>query len=149
MKKILVINGPNINMLGAREPEIYGAVTLEQIEKEIVSLAQELKVEIEFFQSNHEGEIVDKIQQSLGKISGIIINPAAYTHTSVAIRDALSAIAVPAVEVHISNIYAREDFRHNSFTAGVCIGQIAGFGVDGYLFALKKLAKIINSRNSR
>ena len=146
MKKILVINGPNINMLGAREPEIYGVITLDQIEKEIASLAQELKAEIEFFQSNHEGEIVDKIQQSLGKISGIIINPAAYTHTSVAIRDALSAIAVPAVEVHISNIYAREDFRHNSFTSGVCIGQIAGFGIDGYLFALKKLAKIINSQ---
>ena len=143
MKKILVINGPNINMLGIREPGIYGSITLGQIEKELSALAQELKVDIEFFQSNHEGEIVDKIQQSSGKISGIIINPAAYTHTSVAIRDALSAIAAPAVEVHISNVYAREEFRHNSFTAGICIGQIAGFGIDGYLFALKKLVKTI------
>lgn len=144
MKKILVINGPNINMLGIREPGIYGNITLAAIEKELFSLAAELKVALEFFQSNHEGEIVDKIQQSLGKISAIIINPAAYTHTSVAIRDALSAVAVPAVEVHISNVYAREEFRHTTFTAGVCIGQIAGFGVDGYLFALRKLVKLIN-----
>lgn len=142
MKKILVINGPNINMLGIREPGIYGNITLAEIEKELSSLAKELKVEIEFFQSNHEGEIVEKIQQSIGKISGIIINPAAYTHTSVAIRDALSAVAVAAIEVHISNIYAREEFRHNSFTAGVCIGQIAGFGIDGYLYALRKLASL-------
>ncbi|MDR1195311.1 MAG: type II 3-dehydroquinate dehydratase [Endomicrobium sp.] len=143
MKKILVINGPNINMLGIREPGVYGSITLSDIEKELSSLAAELKIEIEFFQSNHEGEIVDKIQQSFGKISAIIINPAAYTHTSVAIRDALSAISVPAVEVHISNVYAREDFRHNSFTAAVCIAQIAGFGLDGYLYALKHLEKII------
>ncbi|MCL2144819.1 MAG: type II 3-dehydroquinate dehydratase [Endomicrobia bacterium] len=141
--KILVINGPNINMLGVREPEIYGNITLADIEKELGSLAKELKTDIEFFQSNYEGEIVDKIQQSLGKISGIIINPAAYTHTSIAIRDALSAVAAPSIEVHISNVYAREEFRHSSFTAGVCVGQITGFGIDGYLFALRKLVKIL------
>jgi 3-dehydroquinate dehydratase, type II len=142
MKNILIINGPNINMLGVREPGIYGEITLQEIENRLKKLALELNVEVEFFQSNHEGEIVEKIQQSLGKVSGIIINPAAFTHTSIAIRDALSSVSVPAVEVHISNIYAREDFRHKSFTAGVCIGQIAGFGIDGYLFALQKLAAL-------
>jgi len=142
MKKILVVNGPNINMLGTREPAIYGDLTLKDIETEIKKLAKELNVEVEFFQSNHEGEIVDKIQSAKDKIFGLIINPAAYTHTSVAIRDAISGIAVPAVEVHISNVYAREDFRHHSFIAGVCIGQVAGFGLDGYLFALKTLSKM-------
>jgi 3-dehydroquinate dehydratase-2 len=140
MKKILAVNGPNINMLGIREPEVYGTLTLAQIEKELASLARELDLEIEFFQSNHEGAIVDKIQSAAGKIAGIIINPAAFTHTSVAIRDALSAVKIPAVEVHVSNVYAREDFRHKSYTAGVCIGQIAGFGLNGYLFALKELS---------
>ncbi|MDR1941559.1 MAG: type II 3-dehydroquinate dehydratase [Endomicrobium sp.] len=144
MKKILVLNGPNINMLGLREPGIYGNFTLSDIEKAILHLAKELNVEVEFFQSNHEGEIVDKIQSVKDKVSAIIINPAAFTHTSVAIRDALAAIApMPAIEVHISNVYAREEFRHKSYTAGVCIGQIAGFGLDGYLFALKKLNSLI------
>ncbi len=143
MKKILIINGPNINMLGIREPGIYGNITLSAIEKKLAGLARDLNVELEFFQSNHEGEIVEKIQSCLGKSRGIIINPAAYTHTSVAIRDALSAVSVPAIEVHISNIYSREEFRHNSFTAGVCAGQISGFGIDGYLFALKKLVSMI------
>ncbi|AKL98534.1 type II 3-dehydroquinate dehydratase [Endomicrobium proavitum] len=142
MKKILIINGPNINMLGSREPGIYGNATLADIEKAISSLAKELKVEVEFFQSNHEGEIVDKIQSVKDKVFAIVINPAAFTHTSVAIRDAISAIAAPAIEVHISNVYSREEFRHKSYIAGVCIGQIAGFGVDGYLFALKKLASL-------
>lgn len=143
MKKILIINGPNINMLGIREPGIYGNITLSAIEKKLAGLARDLNVELEFFQSNHEGEIVEKIQSCLGKSCGIIINPAAYTHTSVAIRDALSAVSVPAIEVHISNIYSREEFRHNSFTAGVCAGQISGFGIDGYLFALRKLVSMI------
>jgi 3-dehydroquinate dehydratase-2 len=142
MKKILVINGPNINMLGIREPEIYGNISLTDIEKELSSLAKELKVDIEFFQSNHEGEIVDKIQSSLNAASGIIINPAAFTHTSVAIRDALSAVAVPTIEVHISNIYAREKFRHISYIAPTVLGQIAGLGIDGYCFALKKLIEL-------
>ena len=132
-------------MLGIREPGVYGSVTLADIEKELSSLAKELKIEIEFFQSNHEGEIVEKIQQSLKKVDGIIINPAAFTHTSVAIRDALAAVNIPAIEVHISNVYSREEFRHKSFTAGVCIGQIAGLGIDGYLFALKKLSALLSA----
>jgi len=142
MKKILVINGPNINMLGMREPAVYGKITLADIEKNVSSLAKKLKVEVEFFQSNHEGEIVDKIQNNAKRIFGIIINPAAFTHTSIAIRDALTSISVPAIEVHISNIHAREEFRHTSYTAAVVMGQITGLGIDGYLFALKKLCTV-------
>ncbi|MCA6085132.1 type II 3-dehydroquinate dehydratase [Candidatus Endomicrobiellum agilis] len=142
MKKVLVLNGPNINMLGIREPAIYGNITLADIEKSLTALAKELKVEVEFFQSNHEGEIVDKIQNSLNKICGIIINPAAFTHTSIAIRDALSSISIPTIEVHISNIYTREEFRHKSYIAAVTIGQIAGLGIDGYLFALRKITSL-------
>ncbi|GHT46048.1 3-dehydroquinate dehydratase [Endomicrobiia bacterium] len=143
MKKVLVINGPNINMLGVREPEIYGNITLKGIENELSSLAKELKVEIDFFQSNHEGVIVDKIQNSLNDIVGIIINPAAFTHTSVAIRDAFVAISVPIIEVHISNIYAREEFRHKSYIAAIAVGQITGLGIVGYLFALRKIVSLI------
>ena len=142
MKKVLVLNGPNINMLGIREPAIYGNITLADIEKSLTALAKELKVEVEFFQSNHEGEIVAKIQNSLNKICGIIINPAAFTHTSIAIRDALSSISIPTIEVHISNIYTREEFRHKSYIAAVTIGQIAGLGIDGYLFALRKITSL-------
>jgi 3-dehydroquinate dehydratase-2 len=142
MKKILILNGPNINMLGTREPQVYGNVTLSEIERRIKSLAQELKITVEFFQSNHEGEIVDKIQKCLENISGIIINPAAFTHMSIAIRDALAATAIPAIEVHISNIYSREDFRHKSYIAPVALGLISGLGVDGYLLALRKLANL-------
>jgi 3-dehydroquinate dehydratase-2 len=148
MKTILVINGPNINMLGKREPQIYGNITLSDIENELHSLAKDLKVDIEFFQSNHEGEIVDKIQSSYKNIFGIIINPAAFTHTSVAIRDALTAVSVPTIEVHISNIYAREDFRHKSYIASVVLGQIAGLGIDGYLFALRKLVMLMNQQGA-
>jgi 3-dehydroquinate dehydratase-2 len=143
MKKILVINGPNMNMLGIREPKIYGNITLKEIEKELSSLAKELGVEIEFFQSNHEGAIVDKIQNSSNNIAGIIINPAAFTHTSVAIRDAFAAIPAPTIEVHISNIYTREEFRHKSYIASIATGQITGFGIDGYLFALRKIVSLI------
>ncbi|MDR1784461.1 MAG: type II 3-dehydroquinate dehydratase [Endomicrobium sp.] len=142
MKKILVINGPNINMLGKREPTIYGSISIRDIEKKLITLAEKLKVEVNFFQSNHEGEIVDKIQDSANKVSGIIINPAAYTHTSIAIRDALVSISVPTIEVHISNIYARENFRYKSYIAPVIIGQISGLGIDGYLLALKKLGAV-------
>jgi 3-dehydroquinate dehydratase-2 len=142
MKKILVLNGPNINMSGIREPAIYGNITLAEIEKSLSLLAKELKVEVEFFQSNHEGKIVDKIQDSVNKFFGIIINPAALTHTSIAIRDALSSVSVPTIEVHISNIYAREEFRHKSYIAAAAIGQITGLGTDGYLFALRKMASL-------
>ena len=147
MKKILIVNGPNINILGAREPEIYGNITLAEIEKELSLLAKELNVEVDFFQSNHEGEIIDKIQSSVNTVSGIIINPAAFTHTSIAIRDALSSVSTPTIEVHISNIYAREEFRHKSYVAPIALGQIAGLGTDGYIFALKKLASLAQTFN--
>lgn len=151
--KILVINGPNLNMLGVREPDIYGFFTLNDIENELKQYALKLdkEIELEFFQSNFEGEIVDKIQSALNNFEGIIINPAAYTHTSVAIADALVATDILTVEVHLSNIYGREEFRHNSYIAPKCLGQIAGFGKDGYkmaLFglynALKQLCKTTN-----
>ena len=133
--KFLIINGPNINLLGTREPEIYGSMTLDDINKDIAKCAKELGVETETFQSNIEGEIVDKIQQAKGVFDGIVINPAAYTHTSVAIRDAISAVGIKAVEVHISNIHAREEFRKNSLIAPVCIGQITGFKANSYKLA--------------
>ncbi len=136
--KILVIHGPNLNLLGQREPETYGVITLEQINNELSDLAQKNNIEIEFFQSNIEGELVTKIQEAgLKNFSGVIINPAAYTHTSVAIRDAISAIKTPVIEVHISNVYKREDFRHKSLTVSVCKGQICGFGAQSYKLALQ------------
>lgn len=140
--KFLIINGPNINLLGTREPEIYGSMTLDDINKDIANYAKELGVETETFQSNIEGEIVDKIQQAKGVFDGIVINPAAYTHTSVAIRDAISAVGIKAVEVHISNIHAREEFRKNSLIAPMCIGQITGFKANSYKLALKALVDI-------
>ncbi len=141
--KILVINGPNLNLLGERETSNYGEVTLESINAELTALANELNVEIDFFQSNTEGAIVDKIQSAKGNFDGIIINPAAYTHTSIALRDALLAVKLPAVEVHLSNIHAREEFRKNSFTAPVCIGQIAGFKKDSYTLALRAIVNYL------
>lgn len=144
--RILIVNGPNINLLGTREPEIYGSLTLEKIEKELSEFASTLNVELKFFQSNIEGEIVDAIQKAKYEwdCNGIVINPAAYTHTSVAIRDAISAVALSAVEVHISNIHKREEFRKHSFIAPVCIGQIAGFGADSYKLGLKGLVDYLN-----
>ena len=141
--KILIINGPNINLLGTREPEIYGTLTLEMINNELLEYAKVLGVEIETFQSNIEGEIVDKIQRAKRCCDGIVINPAAYTHTSVAIRDAISAVALPTVEVHISNIHSREEFRKYSYIAPVCIGQISGFGADSYKLGIKGLVDFI------
>ena len=137
MKKILVINGPNLNLLGTREPEIYGRLTLNDIGIQLKNKAEQLKVEIECFQSNCEGEIVNKICSAKNKFDAIIINPAAYTHTSVAIRDAISAVDIATIEVHISNIYS-----HKSFIAPVCVGQISGLGIDGYLLALEYFSKI-------
>ncbi len=136
MIKILVIHGPNLNLLGKREPEIYGKVTIEGINKKLNAIAKKKKITLEIFQSNHEGEIVDKIGGAKDKYRALLINPAAYTHTSVAIRDAISAVNIPAVEVHLSNIYAREDFRRNSLIASVVKGQISGFGIDSYLYGL-------------
>jgi len=141
--KILVINGPNLNLLGDREKENYGEITLSKINEELSNLAAELGVEIDFFQSNFEGEIVDKIQKAKDNFDGIIINPAAYTHTSIAIRDAILALKTPAIEVHLSNIHAREEFRQKSFVAPVCIGQIAGFKKDSYTLALRALVNYL------
>lgn len=134
--KILVINGPNLNMLGKREPDIYGTLTLDDINKNLYEYSFSLSANIEIYQSNCEGEIVSKIQSALNKADGIIINPGAYTHSSIAIRDALSAVNLPAIEVHLSNIYKREEFRHHSYIAPVCVGQICGFGAQGYKLAL-------------
>lgn len=139
-KKILILNGPNLNLLGTRQPEIYGKLTLAQIEKQLGTLAKELAVEIEFRQSNGEGELVTWIQQAAGKFAAIVINPAAYTHTSLAMRDAIAAVGLPVVEIHLSNIHKREPFRHHSFIAEVAVGQIAGFGVESYLLGLRAAA---------
>ena len=143
--KILCLNGPNLNMLGTREPDKYGNTTLADIEKEISKEAEKLNIEICFFQSNIEGELVTAIQKAKDVYDGIIINPAAYTHTSVAIRDALLAVDIPTVEIHLSNIHKREDFRHISYTAPVCIGQITGFGKYGYIMALYALHNYLES----
>ena len=134
--RILVIHGPNLNLLGTREPNIYGKITIAQINKKLKELALKKKVKLDVFQSNHEGEIVDKIGAAKNSYDALLINPAAYTHTSVAIRDAILATGVPTVEVHLSNIYSREDFRHNSLIAPVAKGQISGFGMDSYIYGL-------------
>ncbi len=140
--KILVLHGPNLNMLGKRERSVYGKITLEKINNELKILAKKLNVEIKINQSNIEGELVNIIQKApKDRINGILINPAAYTHTSIAIRDALLAVKLPVVEIHLSNIYKREEFRHKSLTAPVAIGQITGFGKDSYLLGLEALVK--------
>ena len=142
--KISVLNGPNLQLLGSRKVEIYGHVTLETIEKRLREVARELNVEMSFMQSNHEGVLVDAIAAAKADgCDGIVINPAAYTHYSVAIRDAIEAVKLPAIEVHLSNIHAREGFRHDSVTAPVCIGQIAGLGADGYEWAFRALVNFI------
>lgn len=143
-KKILVINGPNLNLLGKRKAEHYGKLTLETIESMLREEADKYGLDIDFFQSNHEGEIIDVLHDSMGRASGIIINPGAFTHYSIAIRDALEAIGMPAVEVHLSNIHAREPFRHTSVIAPVCIGQIAGLKAYGYVAALGALNHFLN-----
>lgn len=139
MKKILVINGPNLNMLGIREPEIYGHTTYAELEAKIRTWASELGVEVKLFQSNHEGAIIDEIQATYSQCDGIIINPAGYTHTSVAIPDAIKAVGIPTVEVHISDIDKREDFRKVSYIRPACIATIQGKGIDGYREALELL----------
>ena len=142
-KKILVLNGPNLNLLGKRQPEIYGKSTLSDIEKQVRALARELGVEIDFRQSNSEAELVTWIQEAEGKFEALIINPAAYTHTSLAMRDAISAVGISTVEIHLSNIHKREPFRHHSHIAEVAVGQIAGFGVNSYLLGLRAALELI------
>ncbi|MFO7684780.1 MAG: type II 3-dehydroquinate dehydratase [Desulfobacterales bacterium] len=141
--KIVVIHGPNLNLLGRREPEIYGRTTLDEINRGLAELGGRLKLAVEAFQSNREGEIVDRIQQAIGRCAGLIINAAAYTHTSVAIRDALSMLEVPVIEVHLSNIHRREEFRRVSLMAGVVTGQIIGLGAPGYRLALQALSDML------
>jgi 3-dehydroquinate dehydratase-2 len=142
-KKILVLNGPNLNLLGKRQPEIYGKSTLPDIEKQLRALAKDFGVEIDFRQSNSEAELITWIQEAEGKFEALIINPAAYTHTSLAMRDAISAVGISTVEIHLSNIHKREPFRHHSHIAEVAVGQIAGFGVNSYLLGLRAALELI------
>lgn len=146
MAKILIIHGPNLHLLGTREKQVYGAATLDEINTKLKKLAGEEGVDLTCFQSNHEGEIVDLIGRSkTDNFSAIVMNPAAYTHTSVAIRDAVAAVDVPTIEIHLSNIYAREEFRQHSLIAPVCFGQISGFGPESYLLGLRAAINIIKS----
>ncbi len=150
MLRILVLHGPNLNLLGTREQSIYGTASLDAIDADVTKLAEELGVEVDIRQSNLEGELVTWIQEARSGYDGIIINPAAYTHTSVAIRDAIAAVQVPTVEVHLSNIHQRESFRHLSYVAGVSLGQISGLGPTGYLLALRGLSQhVAGARRSK
>ena len=144
MPAVLVVHGPNLNLLGEREPTVYGSTTLGQIDQQMKELGRELGLEVETFQSNSEGAIVDRIQAARGLIDVLIINPAAYTHTSVAIRDAILATAIPCIEVHLSNVYKREPFRHHSTIADVAVGRIMGFGADGYMIALRAARNLVH-----
>ncbi|MBX3058364.1 MAG: type II 3-dehydroquinate dehydratase [Anaerolineae bacterium] len=139
MPNILVIHGPNLNLLGTRQPEVYGRHTLQDINQQLTMLAEQENTSLQFIQSNHEGALIDAIHQAREWAQGILINPGAYTHTSIAIRDAIAGVGLPAVEVHLSNIHARESFRHHSHIAPVCVGQIAGFGWRSYLLGLRAL----------
>ena len=144
---ILFLNGPNLNLLGTREPEVYGRETLADIESKVRERGKRLGVEIDFRQSNQEGELVAWIQQAKGTAAAIVINAAAYTHTSVALRDAISAVNVPTIEIHLSNVHAREEFRHKSLLAPVCRGQILGFGAYSYVLAVEAAVNVISAKN--
>lgn len=145
--RILIINGVNLNMLGFREPEQYGTITLKELEKELHAYSFGLGIDIETYQSNIEGEIVERIQKARAHFDGIVLNAGAYTHTSIAIRDAITSADMPVVEIHMSNIYKREDFRHNSIIAPVCIGQISGFKADSYKLGLEGIVNYLNSND--
>src|SRR5579863_6945995 len=146
---VLVIHGPNLNLLGEREPEVYGRTRLNDIDKELKTLGRELEMKVETFQSNSEGAIVDRIQKARGKTDVLLLNPGAYTHTSVAIRDAILAVDIPVIEVHLSNVYKREEFRHHSTIADVAHGRIMGFGADSYSLALRAARTLVESARRR
>ena len=139
MKSFLILHGPNLDLLGTREPDIYGSLTLEEIDRKVMEYGRELGVEVRCLQSNHEGALIDALHEARSWAAGVVFNPGGYTHTSVVLRDAISAIGIPVVEVHLSNVYAREEFRHRSLISGVCRGKISGFGWRSYLLGLKAL----------
>ncbi len=146
---ILIINGPNLNLLGRREPGVYGDDSLEEIQREILDKAKEMGIEVDFFQSNHEGSIIDALHEAMDSYDGVVLNAGAYTHYSYAIRDAIAAIKIPVVEVHMSNVHAREEFRHTSVIAPVCVGTIAGFGKNSYILGLRAAAKTAEERKDK
>lgn len=146
MLKFLLLNGPNLNTLGTREPDIYGSLTLEQIQDKVYKRAQELGVTMDYFQSNHEGALIDYIQQHASEASGMIANPGALTHYSIALRDAIASVQFPTIEVHLSNVHTREEFRHHSITAAACRGQIIGLGWHGYVLALEALVELVKQK---
>ena len=141
--KVLILHGPNLNLLGTREPEVYGSMTLNDINEKIIALGKELGAEITCLQSNHEGVLIDALQDARTWAGGVVLNPGGYTHTSVALRDAVSAIVIPVIEVHLSNVYAREEFRHTSLVSAVCKGKVSGFGWRSYELGLRGLIDII------
>ena len=143
--KILILHGPNLNLLGTREPEVYGSTTLNDINEKMIALGKELGAEVKCLQSNHEGALIDALHDARNWASGVVFNPGGYTHTSVALRDAISAIVIPVIEVHLSNVYAREEFRHTSFVSAVCRGKVSGFGWRSYELGLRGLVDIIKA----
>jgi len=142
--KVLLLHGPNLNLLGTREPEVYGSMTLDNINEKMIALGKELGAEIKCLQSNHEGALIDALHDARTWAGGVVFNPGGYTHTSVALRDAISAIVIPVIEVHLSNVYAREDFRHTSLVSAVCKGKVSGFGWRSYELGLRGLVNLIN-----